>query len=460
MLRTILILIVTIILCFTFAAISSDESESPIINNKPGPKDNLEAISIRSFPSAEYWPSSSCRNCHNKIYDQHLQSMHAKSFINPVFQAEYFRELLTASIQSPELVDEVRACIACHSPISYVKSNGFIISEEQVDQRRSGVTCDFCHTIRAYKGKKPGGGNYVSVPGDLKLGPFQHRTNWHHAYSELQTQSEFCGICHNRINRYGLEIMSTYSEWKSSKYAAENIQCQDCHMNIQGFLTAGKPIYETGKAARMRLGSVPYRPKLYTHRFPGAHSKSQVVGALTMDISVELTTVSPGEDIIINVFVDNSKTGHKMPSGSAELRFLLLDFNAHFEDKIIPVMDRLNVTTEMYDVTGKSKSDSEILGEYVPEGRRIYRAICVDNRGERVQFSYDAVKIVFDNRLDASEVRKETYRFRIPEDAAGIFILKAHLYYFSYPHSFAKRLGLPEAEAVQIAYAEKEMLVK
>lgn len=415
---------------------------------------------MRSFPSEEYWTSSSCRKCHNKIYDQYLQSMHTKSFINPVFQAVYFRVLLPESIRSPELLDEMRACIACHSPVSYIKWNNFIISEEQVDQRMSGVTCDFCHTIKGYKGKEPGGGNYVSVPGYQKLGPFQFETNWHHEYSELHTQSEFCGICHSRVNRYGLEIIGTYSEWKGSKYATEGIQCQDCHMNVQGFLTEGKPIYESGEAARMILHSAQYRPKLYTHRFWGAHSKSQVIGALTLDIRVGQQTVSPGEDVIINVFVNNSKTGHKMPSGSAELRFLLLDINAHFGDKIIPVMDRLTVTTETYDVTGKSKSDSKILGENVTEGRRIYRAVCVDDKGEKTHFSYDSVEIIFDNRLNASEVRKETYRFRVPDDATGIFFLKVHLFYFAYPHSFAERLGLPEAEAVQIAYAEKEMILK
>ena len=139
--RTIILLtVVSTILFFPFATNSSKESESPLINEP-------EQSSIRSFPSQEYWPSSSCRKCHNKIYDQHLQSMHAKSFINPVFQAEYFRELLPESIRSPELLDEMRACIACHSPVSYEKWNGIIISEEQVDKRMSGVTCDFFYTF-------------------------------------------------------------------------------------------------------------------------------------------------------------------------------------------------------------------------------------------------------------------------------------------------------------------------
>lgn len=234
-------------------------------------------------------------------------------------------------------------------------------------------------------------------------------------------------------------------------------------MNVRGFLTAGKPVYESGKAARMRLGYSPYRKRLYTHRFPGAHSRTQVEGALTLDMKLDMKTQGhaprPGSEITVNIYVDNSKTGHRMPSGSAELRLLYLDLSAAYGDRSIPV-PAVTRTTGMYDVSGKGRFDAYILGSGFPDGRRIYRAVCIDKRGRQTLSSYDAVRIEFDNRLNAAEIRKETYRFRIPEDAAGILSLRAKLYYLSYPAPFAARLGLPAAEPVEIASATKDIVIE
>ncbi|NOZ68300.1 MAG: hypothetical protein GXP46_03450 [Deferribacteres bacterium] len=406
----------------------------------------------------DYWPSSVCLDCHDRIFRQHSESMHAKSFENPVFQAQYFNEVLPRSMKTEGLSEEARGCIACHAPVAYMKTKGYIFSRRQVDSAMSGVTCDFCHTIRGYKGPRPGNANYISVPGTQKLGPFKSETNWHHAYSELQTKSEFCAICHERVNRNGLEIMSTFTEWRNSIYAAKGIQCQDCHMNVRGFLTAGKPVYESGKAARMRLGYAPYRKRLYTHRFPGAHSRTQVEGALTLDMGTEVQAARPGSEITVTVYVDNSKTGHRMPSGSAELRLLYLDIYAGYGDRRIP-LPAVTKTTSMYDVSGKGRFDGSILGDGFPPGRRIYRAVCIDKNGRQTLSSYDAVSIAFDNRLNAAEVRKETYRFRIPGDAKGILSLSARLYYLSYPAPFAARLGLPAAEPVEIASVTKDIAI-
>ncbi len=97
-------------------------------------------------------------------------------------------------------------------------------------------------------------------------------------------------------------------------------------MSIQGFLTKGEALYGSGKVAEATLIPPKHRAKIYTHRFPGAHSKSQVHGAIQLDIQVDKLTVHPGKEIIVVVDVDNSRSGHKLPTGSAELRLLYLDF--------------------------------------------------------------------------------------------------------------------------------------
>ncbi len=409
--------------------------------------------------SAEYSSSSLCRGCHTDIYKQHSESMHEKSFTNPVFQSQYFNELLPQIEREPDLRIEAEACTACHSPIAYLKLRKHITSKEQVNPRMSGVTCDICHTITGYTGKRPGNGNFISKPSDIKLGPFKTNSNWHRAYSELHTKSEFCAICHNATNRHGLEIKSTYTEWKNSRYAEEGIQCQDCHMNVEGFLMAGKPAYEAGKAAYMTVGKAPYREKLYTHHFPGAHSRTQVASALTINIETEKSVFAPGDEIIIRILVDNSKTGHKMPSGSADLRLLWIDINAYAGDRIIPVTAEPALESQ-YDVTGRGVFDQEILGDDIQRGKRIYRAIFVDNAGKQTLSSYNATKIIFDNRLNAAEIRKETFRFKIPEGFEGTLSLTAAMKYLPYPGSFAKRLGLPKPEAVEVAVSKKDIRIQ
>jgi len=419
-----------------------------------GESDEAEHATISdSIKSSQYWPSSACQNCHLHIYEQQSQSMHAKSFTNPVFQAQYFKELLPLAKTDPVLSKEAESCISCHAPAFYMTNKRPGSSKDQIDPDMSGVTCDFCHTISGYSGDNPGEGNYISAPSERKLGPFKFASDWHHVYSELQTKSEFCGICHNSVNHHGLEIKSTFTEWKNSSYAKEGIQCQDCHMNVQGFLTAGKPVFESGKAADVSLAHPKERAKIYTHRFPGARTSTQVVGALKVEIGVIEKAPSAGGDMAIEVSVDNVRTGHKMPSGSADLRLLYLDLSAHIGGRAVDISADSRPDSGGYDVTGGGAFDEDILGSDILKGKRIYRSIFVDKSGKQTFSSYNAVKIIFDNRLNAAEIRKETYHFKIPEDAKGSLSLTANLYYLPYPSLFAKQLGLPEPKKVEIASA-------
>jgi hypothetical protein len=291
-----------------------------------------------------------------------------------------------------------------------------------------------------------------------KFGPFQQDSDWHHVYSELQTRSEVCAVCHNRVNRFGLEIISTYSEWEKSRYAAEDIQCQDCHMNTKGFLTAGKPVFESGMASQNTSAKSPERSRLYTHRFPGAHSETQIRGAIKIDMQVEQNALVPGEKAIIQVIVDNSNSGHKLPTGTAELRLIYLDVYAQVDDRTIP-LPASSLNAEMFDVSGMSRYDAEILGEEFPRGRRLYRAVCVDTADRQTYYAHDTEKIVFDNRLSADEIRKEIYIFQVPEDIGPELNLIAKLYYLRYPDPFADKLGVAKTSSVELASVRKDIVL-
>lgn len=407
----------------------------------------------------QYSSNKMCEGCHVRIFRQYKESYHAKAFSNPLFQGQYFKELLPKTGSNPDLLKEAEGCIACHAPAAYMTLKGHVEKAEQVGPDYANVTCDFCHSIKGYEGKTPGEGNYISVLDDLKCGPFKRSSGWHSEYCVLPTKSEYCGICHNAVNHHGLEIKSTYTEWKESIFAEEGIQCQNCHMNRKGFLAMGKAFYDKGKAAAMTVGEAPYRNRLYTHRFPGAHSRTQIAAAGSITVSIEKVKLID-RDMTFQISVNNSKTGHKMPSGSADLRLLWVEVAVHTRDMTIPVPAGSAQGAETYDVAGKGPFDQDILADEIPQGSRIYRAVFVDAEGKPTLSSYDAVKSIFDNRLNAGEIRDEKYHFKIPADLRGEIAIEATLKYLPYPTSFSRKFGQEEAEPFVVGAARKALTLR
>jgi hypothetical protein len=406
-----------------------------------------------------YWRTSTCRGCHDQIVAQHLASAHEMSFTNPAFQAQYQKDLLPKAAADPHLNAEARECIACHEPIAYATNGPGTLSLQAIDPAMNGVTCDICHTMTGYRGAKPQNGNYVTEPSDRKLGPFKDEGDWHHIYSELQTKSDICAVCHEAVNGHGLRIKATFTEWQESDFPKQGVHCQDCHMNVDGFLTAGKPRFASGKAAAMSVGSAPQREQLYTHQFPGAHSKTQIEGAITLAIEAIRPKDAQNQTLALDVTVDNSRTGHSMPSGSADLRLLWIEVLVRIGDEVtgqpaIILEPELLNESNAYSLAGRGRFDSILLGPEVPKGSRIYRAVFTDGAGRATLDSYNAVAKLFDNRLKAGEKRKESYRFTIPEGAKGDITIKATLKYLPYSSTFTARFGLPSPEAVIVAQRE------
>jgi nitrate/TMAO reductase-like tetraheme cytochrome c subunit len=382
--------------------------------------------------------------------------MHSRSFSNPVFQAQYSRDVLPEARSSLDMFREARSCPTCHAPIVAQSSLARLTTLEQIQASAAGVTCDFCHTITGHRGEQPGNGNYVTEPGYTKYGPLQAQTDWHHQYSELQTRSEFCAICHSVRNQLGLDVKSTYAEWRASRYAAEGIQCQDCHMTVNGFLSYGRPLYERGQAASMTLSAPLQREKLYTHRFQGARSRTQIEGAIQLAFE---TPAPPANDVLeVRLRVDNSRTGHRMPSGSVDLRYMWLDVCALIGDQRVALTPVNQPGSEGYDVTGAHEElDESVLAGAVPPGRRIYRTLLADSRGATTLAFYLAKRVLFDNRLNASEVRVENYRLKLPGLLPPRLTVLATMYYAAYPDAFAARLKLPKAEPVVVASAKTQV---
>ena len=410
-----------------------------------------------AIQTEDYWPTFMCRGCHDKIVAQHLESSHEMSFTNQVFLAQYQKDLLPKAAKDASLHAEAQECIACHEPITFARKGPKIINLSDINPKMNGVTCDVCHTITGFKGPIPQNGNYIMAPSEIKFGPFKGQSDWHHAYSELQTRSEICAVCHEAVNRHGFQIKATFTEWLESDFSHQDVHCQDCHMNVDGFLTGGKPRYASGKAANMSLGNSPERARLYTHQFPGAHSRTQVEGAL--ELTIDPRPMDADRMIAIEIMVDNTRTGHSMPSGSADLRLLWLEVTAHFGDQILILPADLAEPatadeTDAYSIVGLGKFDAQLIGPEIAKGNRVYRAIFTDAEGQATLDSYDAVAKLFDNRIKAAEKRAESYRLTLPQGVQGKISIEATLRYLPYSSLFGDRLGLPRPEPVIVARRE------
>ena len=400
-----------------------------------------------------YGSAANCEGCHRKLFVQHRFSMHHLAFEAPLFQAQLYENLLPAAEKNPRLAREAKSCLSCHSPITWLQGGKELVPRVEVRREFSGVTCDFCHTVAGFRGAEPGNANFVPQPGEPKFGPLKQGSD-HHTYLALQTKSEFCGVCHAAQNTLGVETIATYSEWKASAAAKRGVQCQDCHMSTRGFSVDGAPGLDSGEGLSLTLVA-SREPVKRTHHFPGAHAGSQLSGAMEITVRDRRVPLVPGQKLTIEVAVNNSRAGHKMPTGSALLRLLWLEVRVGFSDDTVTELLQALPTdaARPLDVAYASPPDAKILGADVPAGARLYRSVYADAAGAHTQESWLAAKEIFDSRLESGEVRTERFEYTVPADVreGQALRVEASLKYLTAPSAYYRRFGLPPRQVVVVA---------
>lgn len=449
---------ICILLCALLTACASEMIQEGFTLTDDG-----ETVSRLLYP---YESSVQCRGCHSDQHQQYEDSMHAKAFSNPLFNAQYFKEVVPRAQRNPLLVPEARRCIACHAPVVFMNYTGFVATPAQADLFETGVTCDFCHTLAGYAEN----GDYQQDASRKKQGPSQPSgaSTFHSEYSGFVQISEFCGNCHGSSSHFTPEVKSTstFGEWQESPYGKRRFSCQECHMNEDGFLRSGKARFARGPAAYLNIGTVATKQrvhdKLYNHSFPGAHSTRQLKDALLLEFMSDSLIADANGRFPIALLVNNERTGHKTPSGSSGLRLMWLVVTATAADGAkIPVLPHTpspgNVAD--YSIAGRVPDDDIILEYDVPSGSRLYRTVQVTAAGRQSLEMYDAVENVFDNRLGAAETRKEMYYLELPVGFTGNVTLEANLYYRGAPRSFTRRMQVPDFSAVLVASVKKQISV-
>lgn len=359
----------------------------------------LWAFSLRSLRALPLEPSSQCGACHQVIYAQWSNSMHANALADPIFVA-HFRKVSPA---------DKATCLTCHAPFSRYLGD----PELKNPLSREGVSCEFCHRVT---GGEPGTGRFIPDFTGPRRGPLEDALDTYHpvAYSEFHTQSELCAVCHQSVNSNGVAVLDTYEEWKQGPYPNAGITCQKCHMP------------EDINQSAAQLTEASGRHTLIYHTFLGGHSRVTLQDAA----SLSLIPAWQKEGLEVVALVTNKESGHSLPTGLPSRRIVL--------------------SVTLQDSNGRALATLS----------RTYQRTLKDRQGLRIpdqdvaRMFLESAGVETDNRIRPKETRRENFVFPKPTKQQGeVYSVRARLVYF---------LPLPfgDPPEIQVELASQEVLLK
>lgn len=304
-------------------------------------------------------------------------------------------------------------CAACHAPAAAINVAYETDPTQVTGVGGEGVTCDFCHKVWDVKLDATSGLPQSNMPGVLSFefrrpheghqffaGPFDDVAPGDDTYTPIQQESQFCAPCHFG-SFWDTQIYNSFGEWLDSPYSDVKTgrACQDCHM----------PPGKNDHFARLDKGGVIRDPQaIFSHRMPGAND----IDLLQNSVSMTTHTNIEGERLIIEVQIENDKTGHHVPTDSP-LRQLILLVNATdgngqslslLEGETIPEWGGVGDPNLGYYAGLPGKGFAKILSELWTE---------LEPSGSY----WNPTRIVSDNRIAAFEKDESTYIFMVPENS-------------------------------------------
>jgi len=244
-----------------------------------------------------------CAACHPDIAREWAASTHAHAFIDPQFQAERAKDPAVAWL-----------CDNCHTPLARQQA---LLSTASGDVRRptqqenpsfdatlreEGITCLTCHW-------RPEGIASVNpdaqAPHALVFAP------------ELKTE-QTCTVCHQAVARLDDTLVCTFDTGQEWRAASPGKTCVECHMpRVTRPMAVGGPVREGGRHLWPGglLSKRPLSPEeqaLFADWKPGARVRLSLSAM-----------VKPGEEALVEVYLEHAGAGHRVPTGDPE-RFLLV----------------------------------------------------------------------------------------------------------------------------------------
>ncbi|MBI2821583.1 MAG: hypothetical protein HYX74_05110 [Acidobacteria bacterium] len=369
---------------------------------------------VKKLSLEDFTPPQECGKCHQEIFSQWSQSMHAKSVTDPIYRA-----VIDKMMQRTEGAQKA-FCLSCHAPVASV--TGRLLETKSLNWdsfseiEAQGVICDFCHTISGNEnlGKNISVGAYVyprKGTTAVKYGRNADAETSDHLVepSQFLTSAEVCAICHKFKHPVaGLEIQSTYDEWQRGPYSKEGVRCQDCHMPAFSGTTA------TGGKQR---------EEIHAHVFLGGHTE-MIKRAATLSVWGVSEKRRDATQLKVTANVTNSGAGHTIPTGIPGIREIVLQV----------------------DVLGPA---GEILG------RKTFRY------GQRLTaqdgsaaLPWEAYKVLEDNRIEPRRSKQNSFEVSLPPRVTGNVKIEGKLFLVLISEEMSKRLEMLAPEPLLMTSAE------
>jgi len=398
----------------------------------------------RSVAPGDWMDPQVCAGCHPRQAAGWRTSMHANSFRDIVFQAEWALGVTATDGGVKNL------CGGCHTPVGVVtglvefdpnmgKHGGFTTT----GVANNGVFCDMCHTVSGSSWRytatgEPGNASLILDPGNVKRATLGDSKSPFHetAYSDLHARASYCANCHNIFHpEHGFPIEYTYDEWKVSPYAHRGIQCQDCHMvpvatamRVADEMKRPHDLENHGLEGFAGMGG-PMRDLVHDHGFVGGNSvvaeamgvpgadavKGEAIKRLqnAVDLDFEMYPGKQGANLL-KVKVTNTRAGHQLPTSLTFIRQVWLEVEVKDDQ------GRLLLSS------GKLDEGNNIPGEAVK-----FINTSVDSEGRPTVNPWEVAGFSHVNTIPPKGHRYGAYAFVVP-DGAETFTITARLNYQSY----------------------------
>lgn len=408
-----------------------------------------------------------CGSCHQRIYDEWVQSTMARTTHN-----RWLSDLYNGTDAegkkgvSPgyrlDFPNSAGNCADCHAPSAALNDPGRT-DLNQVLWRggtdANGVHCDFCHKIREVQVSNRPGVQSITMNRLLPVGMMMMRPVFAYgpyvdvvtmpmvtSYNPLFEKSEFCSSCHQdathlpkgkpwdylrvypEAGKYELyengtvvPAQWTYQEWLEWQSSLPNRdpdkgrQCQDCHMNWRG-KDLPYDEYIVGGMAKRMMGTRREPQQIHPHHFEGAE-ESRLRGAAYMQVDTEVRD----KTLAVTVDLMNVNAGHRLPTGVSFRNMIL----------IVSAVDRSGARLKF--VSGSQVPDwggvgSSADGNYAGHPGKGFAKILADAKGNQLVQDWQAARVASDNRIKPKETDTSVYTFELPSDTTRGSVTAALIY--------------------------------
>lgn len=237
----------------------------------------------------QFAPSSDCKECHPKIYEEFSSSMHGNSTIqkDPIHKAVW-------ELQKNQTKIDRYACGKCHTPAANDLDKMLTKGEQVMPQadnptHQEGISCAYCHRIESIELHKQSNTNIISKDEKKYFGNLNNHIDspYHGIISEgneHMKNGNVCIGCHShKMNKNNLNVCSTNIDNE-----LDGANCVSCHMpKVDGSISS---LYETNKHT--------------FHGFAGSHFHSDMLTKY-----VNLSLLRQIDNFIVNI---DNQTSHSL----------------------------------------------------------------------------------------------------------------------------------------------------